>query len=291
MKAKSSLLDPQLEVFLAVAKNKSMHGAGKEIYLSQTAITQRIKSLEKRLRATLFIRTRHGVQLTADGEVLLRYCHATQELEGETLARMRSAGSEFTARVCITGPSSAMASRIIPQCLPLLNKFPKLLVTFNVNDSEQRIKLLQDGTHHFAIIEPQYILKEMQHQKLRDEKYILVCTPKWKKRELTDILATERIIDFDEGDPATFNYLIKYNLLDHAQKERHFLNRTDSLLNMFMQGYGYGVLTRSVAKPYLDKQKLIELNSGKECINKLVLVWYARPEPSKYFSEIIRAIK
>ena len=291
MKTELSLLNPQLEVFLAVAKSKSMHGAAKAIYLSQTAVTKRIKSLESRLKTTLFIRTRHGVQLTPDGEALLRYCYATQDLEGETLACIRNAGSETTARINITGPSSVMNSRIVPQCLMVIKKFPRLFVNFEINDSEQRIKSLQNGTHHFAIIEPQYMMKEMQAKKLQDEKYLLVCSSHWKNRSMHDILKSETIIDFDESDQMTFNYLKKYKLLNIAQKERHFINRTCSLKKMLVEGYGYGVLTHEMAKEHLDNSQLITLNSGKIYKNTLVLAWYARPEPSKYFSEIIQAIK
>lgn len=291
MKTELSLLNPQLEVFLAVAKNKSMHGAAKAIHLSQTAVTKRIKALENRLQTTLFIRTRHGVKLTPDGDALLRYCYATQELEGETLANIRNAGTKTTARINITGPSSIMNTRIIPQCLTVIKNFPRLFVNFEINDCEQIIRSLQNGTHHLAIIPPQLIMKEMQTKKLKDEKYVLVCTNNWKHRSLQDILSHEKIIDFDETDQMSFNYLKRYKLFEIAQKERHFVNRTCSLLTMLIQGYGYGVLTYELANEYLDNHQLITLNSGKIYNNSLNLAWYARPEPAKYFSEIIQAIK
>lgn len=291
MKTESSLLNPQLEVFLAVAKNKSIHGAAKMIHLSQTAVTKRIKTLENHLKTTLFIRTRHGVKLTPDGDALLRYCYATQELEGETLANIRNTGTKTTARINITGPSSIMNTRIVPQCLTVIKNFPRLFVNFEINDCEQIIRSLQNGTHHLAIIPPQLIMKEMQTKKLKDEKYVLVCTNNWKHRSLQDILNNEKIIDFDETDQMSFNYLKKYKLFEIAQKERHFVNRTCSLLTMLIQGYGYGVLTYELAKQYVDNDQLMTLNAGKVYNNALNLAWYARPEPAKYFSEIIQAIK
>ncbi len=290
MKTKMSLLDPQLEVFVAVAKNKSMHAAAKTIHLSQTAVTQRIRALESRLRTTLFIRTHQGVQLTPDGEALLRYCYATLDLEGETFAKIRGAGIESTVRVGITGPSSIMASRIIPQCLSSIKKFPQLLINFDVNDSEQRIKSLQNGSHQFAVIEPEHILKEMVVKKLKPEKYVLVCCKAWKKRSLQDIIQSERIIDFDESDQMTFQYLKHFDLFHLAQPERHFVNRTESLVTMFSEGFGYGVLTLEFSKPYLDSDELIVLNAGKTYANQLMLAWYARPEPPSYFSELVGVI-
>ncbi len=291
MKPKMTLLNPQLEVFIAVAKNKSMHGAAKAIHLSQTAITQRVRSLEARLKTTLFIRTKQGVYLTPDGEALLRYCNATLNLEGEALATIRGSGTSSTVRVCITGPTSIMSSRIIPKCALIMKKFPELMLTFDINDSEQRIKSLQIGTSQLAIIEPAYTLKEMEIKPLAPEKYQLVCTSQWKKRSLDNIIRTERIIDFSEADPMTLNYLNQYKFSQLAKAERHFVNQNEPLTKLLIDGYGYGVLTNEVSKSYVDSNQLIILNSGKSFTNRLVLAWYNRPESPKYFSELIQAIQ
>lgn len=291
MTIKKSLLDPQLAVFLAVAKYSSMHAAAKVVHLTQTAITQRIRSLEARLNATLFIRTNQGVYLTAEGEALLRYCNATLELEGEALAAIQYTGSKVPVRVCLTGPTSIMSSRAIPQCLQVLKKFPHLLMTFDVNDSEQSILSLQRGESHIAIIEPKYLLKGMKHKKLRPEKYALVCTQEWQDRSLQDIVQNERIIDFDESDSMTLNYLKKYSLLSSVQNERHYVNRMEPLVQMFIKGFGYGVLNTDFIKPYLANNSLMLLNANKTYSNELFLVWYERPEPPAYFFELTQAIK
>ena len=52
-----SLLSPQLQAFLAVANCKTVHGAAANIHLTQTAVTQRIRSLERLLKTTLFLST------------------------------------------------------------------------------------------------------------------------------------------------------------------------------------------------------------------------------------------
>ncbi len=290
MRSLVTLLDPQLQVFFAVAQHKSMHAAAKAIHLTQTAVTQRIRTLEARLRTTLFIRTHHGVLLTSEGEALLRYCHASQELEGHTLANIHGAGIESTVRLCISGPTSIMASRIIPNCSQLMKKYPNLLMTFNVNDSAQRITSLQTGVSHFVIIEPQHIFKEMQVKPIKAENYVLVGTSSWETRDLKEILQTERIIDFDESDPMTLNYLKYYDLLKHIRSERHFVNINESLLSLFIDGYGFGVLSTELCQPYLNRKELILLNSGLSYENKLVLAWYTRTEQPSYFSDVIDLI-
>lgn len=289
-KTKLTLLSPQLEAFVAVAIRKSIHGGAKSIHLSQTAMTQRIHSLESRLRTTLFIRTRHGVQLTPEGEALLRYCHTVLDLSGEALAHITGAGTMTMIRICITGPTSIMTSRVIPQCLDMMQKFSQVLMTFDINDTDYRINSLRTGSNQFAILEPQNVPKEVKTKKLNPEKYLLVCSSRWRNRKLHDIISTERIIDFDENDPMSINYLKHFNLLKLAKSERIFVNRTEPLAKIIASGYDYGVLTEEFSKPYLDNNQLFLLNSGKKYVNELVLAWYARPEPPKYFLSLIKAI-
>ena len=79
-----NLFSPHLEAFMAVAKHKTVHAGARAIHISQTAMTQRIHILEQKLKITLFIRTRQGMHLTAEGEKLLRYCHVVADYSHET---------------------------------------------------------------------------------------------------------------------------------------------------------------------------------------------------------------
>lgn len=69
-------------MFYCVAKNKSFSVAAKELYVSQSAISQNIRQLEQQLGCKLFYRTRTGVELTKEGDVIFEYVErATHWLE------------------------------------------------------------------------------------------------------------------------------------------------------------------------------------------------------------------
>ncbi len=61
------------KVFYYVAKHKNLTRAAEELFISQPAITQSIKKLEEQIGYTLFYRTKHGMNLTKEGEILLDY--------------------------------------------------------------------------------------------------------------------------------------------------------------------------------------------------------------------------
>lgn len=280
------LLSPQLQAFLFTAKLGTVHAAASALHLTQTGVTQRIKTLEHRLKTTLFIRSRRGMALTKEGEALLRYCHSFLELEGETLAAVTKTGSEKNITICITGSTTIMRTRIIPQSI---KKFPHLSLQFDINDSNQRIHSLRSGESQFAIIEPDWLTEDMQHKKLKPENYILVAAKKWQKRRLKDIIQHEKIIDFDWQDQMTFNYLKQHGLFELARKERHFTNRTDTLAYLIEQEAGYGVLPKEFAADYLKNNKLTLLNSGKSYAYPLALAWFPRHHQPDYFAHLINA--
>lgn len=285
-----SLLSPQLQAFMAVSKHKTVHGAAAEIYLTQTAVTQRIRALERLLKTTLFIRTRRGMMLTQEGEALLRYCQASKALEGKALAMIRGAGSDAEIKITISASTSIMRSRVIPSCLPTIKAFPNLLIHFNVDDIERHHLTLRAGQTDLAIIREEQLAHEMKFKKLAPEQYVLVASAQWKGRRLKDIIQNERIIDFDPADQVTFDYLKQHALFSMAKHSRYFVNRTDSLALLVAEGVGYTTLAKEFAMPYVENKQLFILNHGKTYNISPMLAWFDRPEPPKYFSAIIDSI-
>ena len=57
-------------MFYSVTVNKNITKAARELCISQPAISKSIKKLESQLNCTLFIRSKSGVVLTNEGEIL-----------------------------------------------------------------------------------------------------------------------------------------------------------------------------------------------------------------------------
>ncbi|MGZ3698653.1 MAG: LysR family transcriptional regulator [Bdellovibrionota bacterium] len=284
-----SLLSPPLQAFEAIARLSTVQAASRELGITQTGVTQRIRSLEQGVGATLFLRSRKGMRLTSEGEALLRYCQASLELEGQALAAVQSAARTAEVQVRITGPTSILSTRIAGPTAAVVKDFPELLLSWDANDLENRLEELKTGRAHLAILPPHQVGRELDSKLLRPERYLLVATRRWKKRSLTEILRTERIIDFDPSDRMTRNYLERHRL-PPGRPGRHFINNNEALGELFAQGLGYGVLTEEVAQPWLRRGQLIALNSAKVLENRLALAWYPRPEMPAYFRALVDAI-
>ncbi len=68
------------KIFYITVKAGSMSNAAKELFTSQSAVSQSIKLLENKLGGQLFHRRAQGVSLTVEGEVLFQYVEQSYEL-------------------------------------------------------------------------------------------------------------------------------------------------------------------------------------------------------------------
>src|SRR5690625_3902978 len=81
--------------FLEVVRTGSFMGAAERLYVTQTAVTARIRNLESQLGCRLFVRNRAGAALTADGERFMAHASRlvrTWEAARRELPLPRNAG-------------------------------------------------------------------------------------------------------------------------------------------------------------------------------------------------------
>lgn len=286
-----SLLSQNLQAFVSIVKNGTVHGAAAELNLTQTAVTQRIRVIESELKTTLFTRSRKGMLLTQEGQSLLRYCKGAIDLEGEALSAITKAGINQSVFLSLAGPTSVMTSRIIYQTVDYYRQWSQVNLNLIITDTDDRLSLVKSGQATMAIVAPETVPHELDSKMLKPDKYVLVASSQWKGRRLTDILENEKIIDFYESDQTTLNYLKKYDLISKIKKPRLFVNNNEAIIKMFSSGVGFGTLTQEIAKPHIESGDLIVLNGAHVMEDPLALIWYNRPEMPKYFEELIKAIR
>lgn len=285
-----SLLSPPLEAFWAVVRKGTVQDASYILGITQTGVTQRIRSLEKQLKTTLFIRSRKGMKLTSEGEALLQFVKGSLEIEGMALSKIQKAAKDSIIEVSISGPSSILRSRVIPNLISLKNRFPLMRYRFDLSDIENNVDKLKTGFCAFAILEHHHVTREMDSKIIKAERYCLYGPASWKRRLLSDIIKTEPIIDFDPADLLTFHFLDKYKLKNLARKERHFANNTDALVSMVAGGLGYSVLAEDYASPFVKRGEIVKLDADYFYDFKIALAWYPRHEKPEYFQAIIKSI-
>ena len=283
------LRNPVLLAFEAVHEQGTTHAAAKALGLTQTGITQRIKTLEGELGITLFLRSRRGMKITPEGRALLQLCREARELEAHFLGEI-AGDQRREVELTLAGPTSALSTRVASDVLPLYLKHPFLRLHLRSEDNADLVAQVKRGEADLVIVTPSEIPHEMEGKNLRPDRYLLVGSSRWKGRRLNDILGTERVIDYYEKDLTTARYLEHFSLGKPA-RARLYANENEALVRLFSAGAGFGTLTESVAKPHLESGELITLNKGLALEDPLALAWYPRTRRTPYFDDVIKAIR
>lgn len=100
----------QVRCFLAIVDEGGFGRAAARLHLSTSAVSRRLKDLERGLRAELFIRGPHGVELTQAGTALVEPARrALESFESLTqIARHPDQGADRPPRLGVTGSMPPM---------------------------------------------------------------------------------------------------------------------------------------------------------------------------------------
>ena len=280
----------QLPTFIAVAELSNLSAAARKLGITQTGATQRIKALEQALGVTLFTRSRSGMRLTGEGQLLLRYCTEASHLEGQFLSALRGNHQAREVELRIVGPMSLLAGRVVPLYKQIAQKWPSLNLQFLIDSNANRLNLLKRGACDLAFVFPREVGLELDSKRVRPVEYLLVATPEWKKRPLKEILETEKLLAYHDGDMTGIDYLKTFDLLDRFKKTRLCVSENITLIRLLEFGLGFGVLPREIAEPLIDENKLAALNQGRSYKIPFALAWYPRREMPPYFLELVKSI-
>jgi DNA-binding transcriptional LysR family regulator len=122
-----------LQAFLAVAREGSFTRAAARLGVTQSALSQTVSGLEKRLQIRLLTRTTRSVSPTSAGERLMqaigyRFDEVEAELDALTELRDKPAGT-----VRITCGDFVLRTVLLPRLAPVLLEYPDVKVEFDIN--------------------------------------------------------------------------------------------------------------------------------------------------------------
>lgn len=139
------------KVFYLVAASLSFSEASKQLFISQSAVSQSIKTLEGKLNQTLFVRSTKRVSLTPEGEILFRHIEPAMHLiqRGETqLLEAASSGGQIKI-----GASDTICRYFL---IPYLERFhkaaPKAHIKVINQTSVNCAKLLESGQVDLIVV-------------------------------------------------------------------------------------------------------------------------------------------
>lgn len=117
----------QLQYLLAVDRNGSLSLAAKELFITQSAVSNTLAALEKELNCRIFTRSAHGLTLTPEGERIVTY--AKRICENYNL--LTSAAKPCRPHLRVTAPNYAPACKAFSRILDEYKEREDVEFSFN----------------------------------------------------------------------------------------------------------------------------------------------------------------
>lgn len=131
------------KVFYYVASSLSFSEASKKLYISQSAVSQSIKTLEKKLGQTLFIRSTKRVQLTTAGSLLLKHVEPAMNLISRGESQLLDSGTLGLGQLHIGASDTICRYFLVPYLQQFHKEFPNVPIKVTNATSVQCVELLE----------------------------------------------------------------------------------------------------------------------------------------------------
>ena len=257
------------KIFYYVGKFKNITLAAGELSLSQPAVSQAVKNLEKSLGSTLFLRTSKGVRLTDEGEVLYSFVKRgyesillgekkLQEMQGFSKGEIRIGASDMTLQFYL---------------LSYLERFheayPGIRVKVTNAPTPETLHNLQEGQIDFGVVSTPF--EKNSHLTVRPVKeiediFVAGSNFSYLKGKKLDYKELEKLpLMCLEGDTSTRRYVEQYlreeNVYLHPEFE---LATSDMLVQFAERNLGVASVVKDFAEEKIKEHKIFRLQFEKE---------------------------
>ena len=142
-----------LKVFCALAETGSFSRAGSLHSISQSAVSQQINALEKKLKASLLERGgRSGVVLTPEGQVFLLTCREILAIYASIETRLKGAQQNVTGEIRVASIYSIGLHELPPILTEFRSTHPDIRVTVEYKRNSQIYASVLGGTADIGLV-------------------------------------------------------------------------------------------------------------------------------------------
>ena len=132
------------KVFYYVAKTLCFSEASKKLFISQSAVSQSIKALEKKLDQTLFIRSTKRVKLTPEGEILFKHIEPAVNLIIRGENQIMDANDLNGGQLRIGATDTICRYHLVPYLKEFHEHFPNVHIKVTNATSSRCVDLLEN---------------------------------------------------------------------------------------------------------------------------------------------------
>ena len=259
------MLDLKLATFLALCETRNYTQAASLLNITQPAVSQQIKHLEKYYQTKLFYYDeKRRLHLTDKGKLLRAYAQTIRSDSALILEKMTSSPEEGNDLKLgtVTTAGEALVPHIIAE---YLRQYPKKKVSLYLGEADALLHQLQTGRIQCCITDAYCPSETYESKELFEEETVCVCSPLHPLAGQTvDFceLNRSRLI-FRENDTNSHRNLMQI-LHSHNQELKSFssyveIGTINAVKKLVMENIGISFIYRFVVQENLDNGSLKQI--------------------------------
>lgn len=189
------MLDYRTHTFLAVCRAGSFTRAAKELHVTQPAVSQHVRQLERHYGQALFEKTGRGVEPTAAGRLLYRALTTMEDDERRLCAELDALRAEAPAAPLRLGCTRTVADYVAPGLLARhLLRHPEGRVLMRTGNTHELVGLIERGEIDVALVEGAFDRRAFESEVFSRERYVAVAASGERPASVEDLLGRRLIL-------------------------------------------------------------------------------------------------
>lgn len=273
-----------LRTFLEVAKTRHFGHAAENLYLTQSAVSSRIRQLESTVGVPLFSRQRNNILLTPSGERLLP--HAENMLVAWQVA-LQEVGVPSNQSMQLTlGGTSNLWDTFLQSVLPkLASSFPSLYIRTEINSSPELTRALLAGRVDIITVLDPPTNVDVEARRIGSLELTMVAS--YQGLAIEDIPNIGHVF-VDWG--TAFN-LEQARLFNEPVAPNLHTGQAHIALEFLLSHGGAAFLPKTLATPYLEQGSLFLVGDVESVSQDVHLVFAKNTEKIVELSPIISMLE
>lgn len=294
----SGTLDPDsIESLAVILEEGSFERAAKALSVTQSAVSQRLHSLEEEVGTLLIVRSR-PLRPTAAGVVLLKHARQARLLRADVERDLRGLAPRLASsvreaqRVSIAVNADSIATWVMPALRPLVHQGLQLEII--ADDQGFTHELLRQGQVVGCITTVKQPLRGCNVVPIGTMRYVAVAEPTYKKQNCPTGLTAQSFtkvafVACNRKDDIQTEFVKQALGLKHVNLRQLFVPGSEAQVRAVLAGWGASVMPELLAQRLLEQGALIDLLPAFRL--SVQLYWHCWQLESEVLNQLTSALR
>lgn len=288
-----------IRIFQCVFRTGSMTAAAKELHLTQSGVSQHMKTLEDMLGLKLFDRIQQRIVPTAAAADLFKRCTAgLMEIE-DGLAIAKGDNHELTGSVAVGMPIEFGNNVVVPLLAALSREHPGLRFKLTLEFASALNAMLLKGDIDFAFVDEYRMDRRIRTEEVYDEVLELCATDSYLKKAGSPknhrkYFETLQYVEYQDDQPLLrmwFQHHLGTKAID--LNVRFTVMDTQAIARLILQNAGVGIMPGHLVNKLTREGHRIHCfrGCGKPLKNAVSIAYLAERTHSPSVSRVLEQVR